>query len=432
MDQALRALERAARAAPGDTDAARRWREALRRLPLAEAAAGIDRLEGGVGLTSALGDDADPARDAPPRWQRLGAQLLPPAAPRGPLALRWEAEGQARWASAGAILVERRDGALAALDPATGREAWSIPSTRQGPAGGDGTHELESRRDARFPWAVAPWGAVELAARWDARLAFRRKGSWTSRGRDTSREPVGREQIETEVALQVVAPAGEAWSLAAPRSGVERGEAVAGGALALTSWDDALFRLALDPAAPTVAVRWRDPDEDWAVLSVHGLDGASPAPWADDAGWRAAPDDEPHPPAETPAWPRPRVKGSEVLTWPGDEGRRLIAPEPLTILEGVSPLDGGALVRGSWRESACAGPAGQARERLWVARSAPEAGQKALEPLPVTSAQLDGRRLILHDELLPEADPDVATAFVAGELVLVVVGERLLAFGVAA
>jgi hypothetical protein len=97
---------------------------------------------------------------------------------------------------------------------------------------------------------VAPWGAVELAARWDARLAWRRKGSWTPRGRDTAREPVGREQVETEVALQLVAPAGEAWSLAAPRSAVERGEAVAGGALSLASWDDALFRLALDPAAP--------------------------------------------------------------------------------------------------------------------------------------------------------------------------------------
>jgi hypothetical protein len=64
-------------------------------------------------------------------------------------------------------------------------------------------------------------------------------------------------------------------------------------------------------------------------------------------------------------------------------------------------------------------------------RRAPEAGQAALEPVPLTPALLDGRRLVLHDELLPEADPDAATAFVAGELVLVVVGDRLLAFGAA-
>jgi len=342
----------------------------------------------------------------------MAAPLLPPATPRGPLVLRWEAQGQARWASAGAVLVERRDGALAALDPATGREAWSIPSVRQGAAAGDGTHELESRRDARFPWVVAPWGAVELAARWDSRLAFRRKGSWTPRGRDTSREPVGREQIETEVALQLAAPAGEAWSLAAPRTSVERGEAVAGGALALASWDDALFRLALDPAAPTVAVRWRDADEDWAVLTVNGLDGAFPAPWADDAGWRAAPDDEPHPPLQARAWPRPRVaEPVDGLTW----------------FEAVSPLEGGALVRGRHREAS----AGEAQQGLWIARSAPDAGQAALEAVPLTPALLDGHILVLHDELPVEADPDVATAFVAGELVLVVVGERLLAFGAA-
>lgn len=432
MDQALRALERAACTAPWDTEAARRWRVALRRLPADEAAASVDRLEGGVALTSVLGDDADPERDAPPRWQRVGVgggPLLPPAAPRGPLALRWHANGEVRWASAGAVLVERDDGALAGLDPATGREVWSIPSARSPGLAGDGTHELERRRDARFPWAVAPWGAVELVARWESRLAWRRK----ARNRSPEREVVGRDDVQTEVALQLVVPSAHGWSTAMPRTTVERGEAVAGGALTLSDWDDALFRLALDPVDPTVAVRWRDQDEDWAVLTVHGHDGVTP-PWADDAGWRAGPDDEPHPPADAPTWPRPSL-GRRAIVWA--DGGRLLASEGgdrdgLVELAALTPLDGGALVRGRWRESACAGPAGKAFERLWVARGAPETGQAALEPVPVSPVLLEGRRLVLHDELRPEAEThDVAVAFVAGELVFVAHGEILLAFGAA-
>src|SRR5690606_29495859 len=117
-------------------------------------------------------------------------------------------------------------------------------------------------------WAVAPWGAVALTARFEGRFKTRRRGSASWRPRETEREVLERGAAQLETTLQVLVAPGGAWSAEPPQELVARAaahEPLADGDLALEGWDDDLLALALDPDAPRFAVRWRDQEQDWAV-----------------------------------------------------------------------------------------------------------------------------------------------------------------------
>lgn len=413
MDQRLRTLERSARAAGGDPEPARRYRAALERLAAAapeEAGRGLDALVGALALGAALGDDADPDAEPSPRWRRETggpAPLLRPPCPPEGLARRWEAEGDARWIGAGAVLLERPDRALEARCPATGAVLWEVPSVRPGPPAG----VLDDERTSSLAWAVAPWGAVELGARLEAEVGWRRVGSYTPQGRTTRRERVERAAVTVEVTLQVALAGAGGWRATprALRASAGTGEPLLDGDLALEGWEDDLLALVLDPRAPAFAVRWRDGEQDWAVYAVDpGEDGDAPA--CEPAGWSVAGDDEPFPleadgdpagaaPLGVQAW-APLGAGAE--------------PASLELLDGgvlaLRPRDGG--------------------RALGVVTAA---GWRALEPVVEAAS---GRRLRLAHEVRPGFDAygSPATVLVGpcGRLYLQLGRERLVAFGGAA
>lgn len=294
MDDGLRTLERRARAAPDDRTLARALRAGLERAAGdPDATRRLEALHGALCSPSAIGDDEDPDDPRAARW-RLAAvggepPLLRPALVQGATE-RWRAPGRALWVSAGLVILEAPGGALEGRDARSGEVRWRVPSV--GPA--RLVEHDEAARSARVGWAAAPWGAVEVGARWEADLQVRRAGRWTPEGRTTEREVAGRGAVRVEVALQVALAPGGAWSGAPPRTLVERpapGAPLLDGDLALARWEDDLLALALDPRAPRFALAWRDDDQDWAVYEA----GLAPdgAPWAGPAGWSAPAHEDP-------------------------------------------------------------------------------------------------------------------------------------------
>lgn len=287
MDARLRALGREVRAAPGDLEHARRYRAALTRLGAsgdAEAQAELDRLCGVfVEPTSralALGAADEPRW--PPLLRRVGlgrdAPLLLPSGPsRGPLTLAWEARGRALAVTAGCVLLEGLDHALEARCPRSGALLWSVPSARPDAAHLVGFGEEEERAGA-LPWAVAPWGAIELVARYHAPLRYRRVGRHHPElGRVTERRPFERADAEVELQLTVVVPEGSSWGAAPPERVEERaggGEGLCEGDLRLPDWDVDLDELRLCPDERLFVVRTSD-EPEWAVYALDG-GGARP------------------------------------------------------------------------------------------------------------------------------------------------------------
>src|SRR5690606_21981200 len=120
--------------------------------------------------------------------------------------------------------------ALEGRCPRTGTLLWSVPSARPDAANLFGWGEAEEQRASALPWAIAPWGAVELVARYHAPLRYRRVGRHHPElGRVTERRPFEREDAEVELRLTVVVPEGPSWGAAPP----ERVEERASGAEAL-------------------------------------------------------------------------------------------------------------------------------------------------------------------------------------------------------
>lgn len=413
MDDALRSLHRRLLAAGGDPALAREYRRALERQG---DLAGLDALEGALCVRAATGDEADPALDPPPRWERVAVDGRPPAlAPRGPdagpLAVRWRADGRARWASASVVVLEHLDRSLEGRCARAGRLLWTVPAAGPARAAAD----LDTERTTVLGWAAAPWGAVVVSARHEARLARPRRGSASWRPRATEREVLERGPARVEVTLQVALAPGGRWGAAAPHALVERaqaGEALCETDLALEGWDDDLLALALDAEAPRFAVRWRDAEEDWAVFEAGEAEGGA---WLGAAGWTAAADEDPVGRADAL---RPRTARVDLA-------RRLVeAPGagPLELPPGAADpaalaLDEGLLLRARDPDGV---------ERLWTSRGGP------LAPLVLPAdvqALVDELELRLWDEAPVESGPRRAVVLVAGDHVLLQAGDVLVALG---
>jgi len=326
-DQALRELEHALRAAPGDLALARRYRDTLRR-HAAQAAAGVsarlDRLQGVLALTR--DGETGPARDpAPNGWRRLAAgaaPLLGPEAPAdGPLRQGWALRGELRFLNAGVALVQTPDQGLEARALDRGTRLWRVEAELPVDA-----LDTDDERHEGLGWVVAPWGAARVAARFERDPQRRRVGRHTPRGRVTEREVVGHGEAAVEAVLQVLIDT-SGWSEPpeALAYWAHTGEPLADSDLALEDFHDELLALSLDAQSRTLALRWRDASQDWAVLSVSGGAGLSHA--VGPAGWSLEPPDDPFDDADPtlplPAPPTPPL-GAELC--PTDGGWLAVGP----------------------------------------------------------------------------------------------------------
>lgn len=424
MDDAIRSLERRLMTAEGDLALAREYRRALERLE--PAGWRLDALEGALCVRTATGVHADPRLDPPPRWELVGVGGRAPAlAPRGPgpgpLRQRWSAVGRARWVSPTVVLIEALDRTLEARCTRTGRVLWDVPAV--GPGHPPPFTALDDvHRRTILGWAVAPWGAVALTARFEAQLERRRRGSASWRPRATERELPARRIVELEATLQVLVPPGGAWSAERPQEVAARAaahEPLADGDLVLEGWEDDLLALALDAEAPRFAVRWRDQEQDWAVYDVGaGDDGAA---WVAPSPWSAAADEDPVGRSHAAASPGVEVDLDRVrLVGPGRQAWPIPPDADLDGRDAVAALllDEGALVR--TRDAA-------GRDALWTATG------DALVPRPLapgTEAILEDLELRLwHEGPLEPIDVEPRTAMVlpVRDLLLVQAGPHLTA-----
>jgi hypothetical protein len=297
----LQTLSRQVRANPSDRSAARAFRRAALRLNGPEGVRLVAELEGGLARTHAWGESAfEPKVPELPILSRVALAgrrpVLLPRLPAGEtLTEAWRAPGVALWASDGVVLLERPDRALEARCPRSGEVLWSVSSLRAELALRVEVDEEE--RAQALGWAVAPWGAVELLARYEAPLEYRRVGQWHGElGRVTHRAPVGRHAAEVRLALQVVVPDEGSWlSRGRPEVLVERagtGEPLCDTDLRLAEWDEDLLELSLDTTSRAFAVSWRDKAQDWTVFVVGG--GHTDPSWLAPANWSPG-DEDPFP-----------------------------------------------------------------------------------------------------------------------------------------
>lgn len=300
MDEALRTLLRAARAAPGDREAAGRLRAGLlRQLPFDPEGTAplLDELEGVVATPLLVSEHGLVSGGA--GWRRVGpsparqAGFLPPRHP-DLLGLRtaWEAEGVLRYLASDLALIEGPGNVLEARRPQDGALLWEVqPLELAFPPAPEAWEEEPDERSTWLGWAVAPWGAAALAARFEAEAEQRRVGRWTPDGRTTERRRVGRGRVRIELALQLLVAEGGRLGPRRPEELIERsrpGEPLLE-LVELVDWHDELLALSLDPLARQVAIRARDESEDWAVLLVLGDEGARAT--VGPAGSAPAPDD---------------------------------------------------------------------------------------------------------------------------------------------
>jgi hypothetical protein len=431
VDDALRSLERRLRAAEGDLALAREYRRALGRLDAARAAAPLAALTGALCVPAATGEQADPALDPAPRWERVAVGPHAPVlraqgpfgaggAPPARVDVRWRAEGRARWASATLVLLEQPDRTLEARCARTGRVLWSIPAV--GPGRPRGLIDHDTERTTILGWAVAPWGAVALTARHEARVEGTRRASSASwRPRETERRVLSRGSSHVEATLQVVLAPGGLWSIDdRPQDLVERpgGGGFFDGDLHLESWDDDLFALALDVSAPCFAVRWRDADQDWAVFEAGlGPDGAA---WAGPAAWTAAGDEDPVGRADRLAPARVQVDRERHVVVHHE--RTVAIPRHVDEVAALA-LDEGLLLR--VRDD-------DGLDRLLALDPARDAFVPCADWLP--AGLLDDLELRFWDEGpvdSPDSPPRTATLLPAGDLLLVQAGDALVALGAA-
>ena len=278
MDRDLRRAYREFLADPGDLEAAESLRGALARTERSIAASLRDELIGQYFATVSWENFGlpEPERRHP---RRVGPALLAPRAPAA-LGLRWRAAGSLLAATHGVVLLEVR-GALRAHDLRTGETRWEVPSLLEE---GHDLDESEGRRE-RIGWAVAPWGAVELAAEFDAPLTYRRRGRYHAElGRVTERSAGERLEGGGRLLLQVALPA-PTWEELPDlfRESSEPGEGLCGGDLELPEWQDSLYELELDPTDPTFALRTveqgRGEGHAFVVRTGRDAPRVDPVPW---------------------------------------------------------------------------------------------------------------------------------------------------------
>lgn len=412
MDDTLRTLERRLRAAEGDLALAREYRAAVERLDAERAGPLLDGLQGAVTVPHSH------PRDESDRWSVWGRVPVggqePVLRPRGPfgrdgappsgLEERWRVAGEACWASAAVVLVETGERQLEGRCPRTGRLLWTVPSA--GPPNGRSDAIEDTERTTILPWAAAPWGAVTLGARFEARLEAPRRGSASWRPRAIERGLPERGTVSLELTLQVALAPGGVWSASPPLVTVERarqGEPLADGDLRLESWDDDLASLEIDLASPAFAVASGViPDAVWSTYEAG--EGGDGRPWIGRAAW----DHEPG------AWAPPARSGLALASYRVPEGAGQVV--------GATPFDLGVLLRSRRTGEP---------DRLWAAT--PHRGEVVPCPVRLAQGDLDTFDLCFWDEhdLVLER-PRYATIVPAGDLLLVQAGGELIALGAAA
>ena len=368
------------------------------------AVAAQDELTGALAMPFATAEDLLPPSGTEPYWERVGVggrqPLAWPALPAGDrLEVRWNAVGAARWIGSGVVLLETADRALEARSAASGDLLWRVASCAE-----PRLFDAESERVVRLGWAVGAWGAVELRARYETAFDRRRVGRYTSRGRATEREVVGRGSTTSiGLTLRVVVP-DERWSSQPPRVGDESvglGEALCGSELCLEDWDDDLVALALDPVSPLFAVQWRDESQPWEVFRVLGGDGAPPAvSWG---GFSVDSSEDPFPPPEQPlvgpGGGRFRLAPDAVELW---DGCAVLESQPAPSAEGAARIDGGLLLLvfdGLWSLHQLTW--GEGCERRWADWPGPRLLEgRTLIPWGKPQARGATGRLLLAEEAL--------------------------------
>lgn len=413
MDDSLRTLERRLRAAGGDPALAREYRAALERLDPEHVGPRLDELQGALAVPGAWPREGS---ERPVTWVRVPvgghAPLLRPRGPFGPdgappaaLEERWRVTGDAVWASASVVLVETGERHLEGRCPRTGRLLWTLPSAGPPPGRLDAIEDTE--RTTILPWCVAPWGAVTVGARFEARLEAPRRGSASWRPRAVERGLPERGTTSIDVVVQVALAPGGAWSSAPPRDAVERaraGEAIAEGTLRLERWEDDLSALEADLLSPgfAVATGWLE-EQVWSTYEVG--EGGDGRPWLAGAAWEH----------ERAAW-APASNGLDPA--------RFALPPEAGRCRSATAFDLGVLLRTR---------APDEPGRLWAA----EASGGPARPVAVRLAagDLDAFDLRFWDE--PAAADEVerprwATLAVAGDLLLVQAGGEVIALGGAA
>ncbi len=276
MDLRLRTRYRDLLQEPGDPERAAALRSSLEHADPLDRARVLDGLIGGY--------------FAPASWENLeareqrhlrfcGSGLLAPLPPEGARA-RWCLQGTLLGLTHGVVLLEDAGGALVAHELESGRLLWRVPGLL---SGAEPLSPEEGRRE-RVGWALAPWGAVELVAEFDAPLTYRRRGRYHAElGRVTERAAVDRLEAGIWLRLQLARSEGD-WtqepSLLSEGAGGEEG--LCDGDLRLTSWDDSLYELELDPREPRFAVRTLEQEQGEGhafELRLEPSPRIDPIPW---------------------------------------------------------------------------------------------------------------------------------------------------------
>lgn len=185
MDLRLRTRYRDLLQEPGDPERAEALRSSLDHADPLDQARILDDLIGGYFAPASWENLGSPER----RHLRFcGSGLLAPLPPTD-THLRWRLRGTLLGLTHGVVLLEASDGALVAHDLASGEVRWRVPGLL---SAAEPLSPDEGRRE-RIGWALAPWGAVELVAEFDAPLTYRRRGRYHAElGRVTERAPVDR------------------------------------------------------------------------------------------------------------------------------------------------------------------------------------------------------------------------------------------------
>lgn len=289
MDRRLRTRYRDLLQEPGDPALAEALRSSLEHADPLDRARVLDDLIGGYFAPTSWENSEAPER----RHLRFcGSGLLAPLPPAA-ATLRWSLEGTLLGLTHGVVLVEAEDGALVGHDLRSGQVRWRVPGLT---SGAEPLSPEEGRRE-RVGWAVAPWGAVELVAEFDAPLTYRRRGRYHAElGRVTERAPVDRLEAGIWLRLQVARSLGD-WSqeptLLSEGAGGEEG--LCDGDLRLTRWDDSLYELELDLREPRFAVRTLEQEQG----EGHAFElRQEPSPRIDPIPWSHFPEPEELDPAE--------------------------------------------------------------------------------------------------------------------------------------
>lgn len=325
MDLRLRTRYRDLLQEPGDPERAEALRGSLEHADPLDRARILDDLIGGYFAPASWENLGTPER----RHLRFcGSGLLAPLPPVEPH-LAWRLEGTLLGLTHGAVLLEDADGALVGHDLRSGARRWRLPGLL---SGAEPISPEEGRRE-RIGWALAPWGAVELVAEFDAPLTYRRRGRYHAElGRVTERAPVDRLEAGVWIRLQVARSGGD-WSeepsLLSEAAGGEEG--LCDGDLRLSGWDDSLYELELDPSEARFAVRTLEQEQGEGHAFELRLE---PSPRIDPIPWShfPQPDAEQGPAALTEIYVQKTSRGDVTWTVDPAQGRLSCGGERWSLL----------------------------------------------------------------------------------------------------